>query len=214
MSSNSSSCRAPVVAVPTRQSFDAEYVRRLTRGDPEVERHFTAYFSDLLWLKLRSRLRSLELIHDVRQETFLRVLTTLRRKGGLEFPERLGAFVNAVCNNVLFEAYRTEARFGGTIDGLSDPPDPARDPETAMFFEDHRDRVRQVLTSLPQRDQDVLRMIFVEDVDRSQVCRRLQIADGYLRVLLHRAKARLRTRLSERFPGCYGATAIPWRASA
>ena len=43
------------------------------------------------------------MIEDIRQETFLRVLVTLRRKHGLEHPERLGAFVNSVCNNVFLE---------------------------------------------------------------------------------------------------------------
>ena len=91
-------------------AFDAQYVRLLTEGDPETERHFTAYFSELIRIKLRSKLRSPQLIEDVRQETFLRVLNTLRRKDGLQHPERLGAFVNTVCNNVMLEAIRGESR--------------------------------------------------------------------------------------------------------
>ena len=41
-------------------------------------------------------------LEDARQETFVRVLTTLKQRGGLDRPETLGAFVNSVCNNVLF----------------------------------------------------------------------------------------------------------------
>ena len=91
-------------------TFDGEYVRRLTDGDAETERHFTAYFSELIRIKLRSKLKSPHLIEEVRQETFLRVLNTLKRKGGLEHPERLGAFVNTVCNNVMMESIRGESR--------------------------------------------------------------------------------------------------------
>ena len=67
-----------------RQTFDSEYVRRLIDGDHETERNFVDYFDELLTLKLRSRLRSPELVQDVKQETFLRVLNTLRQRGGLE----------------------------------------------------------------------------------------------------------------------------------
>jgi RNA polymerase sigma-70 factor (ECF subfamily) len=186
----------------------------LTLGDPEVERHFTAYFTNLLRLKLRSRLRSPDLIQDARQETLLRVLTTLRCRSGLEHPERLGAFVNAVCNNVLLELYRASARFSPIKDELADPPDHARDPEMSLVSDDCRVQVHAVLNSLPRRDQEVLRMIFFEDADRAEICRRLGIEEGYLRVLLHRAKARFKTRLAERFPGGSAVTAILTRASA
>src|SRR5687768_15578763 len=92
-----------------RQTFDQEYVKRLVAGDAETEKHFTAYFGQLLNLKLRARLRSWQALEDVRQETFLRVFRTLRT-GEVQQPERLGAFVNSVCNNVLFESYRANKR--------------------------------------------------------------------------------------------------------
>ena len=85
------------------------YIGRLVAEDSLTERHFTQYFGELLSLKLRGRLSSPAAIEDVRQETFVRVLTTLKQRGGLDRPETLGAFVNTVCNNVLFELYRSES---------------------------------------------------------------------------------------------------------
>jgi len=70
-----------------------------------TQEHFAAYFSQLLQLKLRSATLP-QAIEDVRQETFARVFSVLR-KDGLRQPERLGAFVNMVCNHVLFEHYRS-----------------------------------------------------------------------------------------------------------
>lgn len=61
------------------QLFTSEYVQRLTGGDSEIERHFTNYFSELLQIKLRRSLRSSQSIEDIRQETFLRVFSALRR---------------------------------------------------------------------------------------------------------------------------------------
>ena len=46
----------------------------------------------------------------------MRVLTLVRGKGGLRQPDRLGPFVNSVCNHVLFEHYRSQKRTEATID--------------------------------------------------------------------------------------------------
>jgi RNA polymerase sigma-70 factor (ECF subfamily) len=40
----------------------------------------------------------------------MRELTLLRTKGGLRQPDRLGPFVNSVCNLVLLEHYRSQNR--------------------------------------------------------------------------------------------------------
>ena len=81
-----------------------------------------AYFSELIQLKLRSRLHSPQAIEDVRQETFSRVFAALRG-GKIRQPDRLGAFVNSMCNNVLLEHYRASSRdqFAGgrRAEGLS-----------------------------------------------------------------------------------------------
>jgi hypothetical protein len=66
-------------------SFDQDYLRRLASGDAVVEHHFSFYFGDLLLLKLRTRIRSPQLIEDIRQETLLRVLRIVR-KAGVEHP--------------------------------------------------------------------------------------------------------------------------------
>ena len=92
------------------QTFDAGYIEALCAGDLRVQEHFVDYFTELIHLKVRSRLPSRQAQEDARQETFARVLTTLRKENGLRQPERLGAFVNTVCNNVLFEQYRSSSR--------------------------------------------------------------------------------------------------------
>jgi len=79
-----------------RDSFDREYVQRLKDGDRDTERHFVSYFGELLLIKLRSRLRNHQMIEDLRQEAFVRVLTALKSSNRLNSPESLGAFVNSV----------------------------------------------------------------------------------------------------------------------
>ena len=175
-----------------RQSFDEQYVRKLTEGDPEVERHFSLYFGDLLLIKLRFRVRSPQLIEDARQETFSRVLTTLRRKGGLNNPERLGAFVNSVCDNVVLEMFRSEGRSFPMADDGREPADSRVDTEGELVSQERKKQVLRVLEEHPKKDRDLLRMVFLEERDKTEVCREFNVDREYLRVLLHRAKARFR----------------------
>ena len=176
-----------------RHNFDAEYIRRLVSGDPETERHFTDYFGQLLSIKLRSRLRSPALIEDAKQETFLRVLKTLRQKGGVQSAGGFGAFVNTVCNNVLFELYRSESRASPLEDEVGARiPDASTDVESTMTMDEDRARVRTVMASLPDKEKQLLHWLFFEEVDKDEVCRRLGIDRDYLRVLLHRAKLRFK----------------------
>lgn len=177
-----------------RFSFDGDYVQRLIAEDPETERHFTDYFGDLLSLKLRSRLRSPAQVEDARQETFVRVLTALKKKASLATPESLGAFVNAVCNNVLLETYRSAGRTTPLDDQPEEPEDSQPGAEWRVLKSEERDKVRQAIAGLPPRDRDLIRWLFFEDRDKDDVCRELNVDRGYLRVLFHRAKQRFRER--------------------
>ena len=178
-------------------SFDEAYVQRLRAADPATQQHFVAYFSELILIKLRARFLQQHVIDDVRQETFARVLTILKRENSLEHPERLGAFVNSVCNNVLLETYRASTRADGFEEGF-DPPDQNIDMDRALVSEQAQKQVRQVLAKLPERDRLILKQVFLEEKDKDQICREMGVDRDYLRVLLHRAKSQFRTKLGDR----------------
>jgi RNA polymerase sigma-70 factor, ECF subfamily len=179
-----------------RYDFDRAYVDRLIAEDPETEQHFTRYFGDLLTLKLRSRVRSTAQLEDAKQETFVRVLATLKQKGGIASPEALGAFVNSVCSNVVFELYRSGSRLTALDEG-HDEADEGRDVEATLMAAEEQTRVRAVLADLPQKDQEVLRLLFFDDRDKDTVCQELNVDRNYLRVLLHRAKTHFRDRFAD-----------------
>lgn len=169
-------------------SFDEAYLKRLRDRDFPTEQHFVAYFRKLLVIKLRSRLRSSQAVDDIAQETFLRVFKTMQAEGGIRQPERLGAFVNSVCNNVLQEFYRS-ANHGTPLD--DDPPEPVDkviDLEGLLVTKQTREQVRKVLGLLGEKDRQLLRSIFLEEKEKDEVCREFGVDRDYLRVLLHRAK--------------------------
>ncbi len=174
-------------------SFDEAYVERLRNGDPPTEQHFVAYFEQLLRIKLRSRTLPSDKVEDLRKETFFRVIGALRRDGGVRQPARFGAFVNSICNNVILEYYRSSARNQPLEDSHLEIPDKVLDLEGMMVTKQASEHVRQILVSMPPRDRDLLRAIFLDDKDKDSVCKEFKVDRDYLRVLLHRAKDKFRS---------------------
>lgn len=195
------------------QAFDAPYVERLRSGDFRTQEHFVAYFSELIQLKLRARLRSPQAIEDVRQETFVRVFAALRSPGGIRQPERLGAFVNSICNNVLLEHYRSSSRSDSLDDEpQNELPDPAMDVLGAVAAKQMEEKVREILDEMSERDRRILREVFLEERDKDDVCRDFGVDRDYLRVLLHRAKQSFKSlylkNIERRPPGVTAASKV------
>lgn len=175
-------------------AFDASYLEKLRSGDARTEEHFASYFRELIQLKLRSRLSSKEAIEDVQQETFVRVLSAIKTGEGLRQAERLGAFVNSVCNHVLLEYYRGQRRTEPIEEAEPSKTLAAalvrQGPDAFQLLEtmDTERGVREIMDKLAERDRSLLRKVFLEERDKDEVCRELGVNREYLRVLIHRAK--------------------------
>jgi RNA polymerase sigma-70 factor (ECF subfamily) len=170
--------------------FDAEYVRKLADGDPATESHFSAYFERFIFTKMRARKVSVEMAEDVCQETLLRVLKSLRQGSGVSQPERFGAFVNAVSNNVFLELTHKQSRHSLVDEDTPEPVDKAAGAETKLITEERKQMVAAVLEELLPKEREILRLVFFEEADRRQISEQFQVDPDYLRVLLHRAKSK------------------------
>jgi RNA polymerase sigma-70 factor (ECF subfamily) len=169
--------------------FDDAYVRRLRDGDRETVDHFYGYFRELLYRVAYRTLHSREQTDDAVQTVFLRAWSRL---GDLREGSKLGAFMRGFCNYVVLEFNR-----GGK------PTDPIDDnliyigPDQYEQFRIAQLRVvvREILAELEKDspgDAKVLRAVFLDDVDKDELCRRLNVTRKNLRVILHRAKKKFR----------------------
>jgi len=170
------------------QDFDADYLDRLRSGDIKTQKHFAAYFGELIRMKVAKRLRSTAEIDDVRQETLTRVLRLLTEER-LRQPERLGPFVNSVCDNLLHEHQRAHTR-ELPVDGemANVIPDPGVSVLEAISRRQLQQKVRQTLDELPEKDRCLLKAVFLEERSKDELCREFGVTRDYLRVLVCRAK--------------------------
>src|ERR1051325_947442 len=143
-------------------AFDEEYVRQLQEQVTAVEDHFATYCGRLLTNYLSPRIKSPELREDISQETLLRVLIVLRRGDGLKRPECLGAFVLAVCQNVLREFVRAQLRYS-QIGEHDVRPDTAPNPEMQAIRRQMQSVVARAVAQLGARDREVLTIPLSED---------------------------------------------------
>lgn len=173
-------------------AFDRVYVDRLRDGDPAVEQHFISYFAPFLHMMLRSRSTPPDLIDDITQESFARVLAAVRREGGIRQPERFGAFVCTTCKNVLYERRRANQKAAPLEDSHFEIPDKVIDLDGFLASKQLMKVVREILDRMPARDAAILRSIFLEEKEKDEVCYEFGVDRDYLRVCLHRAKERFR----------------------
>jgi RNA polymerase sigma-70 factor (ECF subfamily) len=168
--------------------FDAAYISGLRAHDPAIENHFVKYFSPILQRKLRRHSSSWILTSDVQQETFTRVLAAIRAGWKIHRPERLGAFVSGVCNNVLFELWRSGRRYQPLENVEPCRADEAMLPHDIFVRGETARQTRLVLSRLSVKNKRLLEAIFFEETDRDQLCEELGVSRTNLRLLLHRAK--------------------------
>ncbi|HEV7522197.1 MAG TPA: sigma-70 family RNA polymerase sigma factor [Candidatus Angelobacter sp.] len=183
--------------------FNATYIDSLRQGDPSTEEHFVSHFSPILLRKLRKKLHSTDLAHDLRQETFLRILTVLRSDHGIREPERFEFFVLGVCNNVLHETYRQQkkvVRLDPELEMVSNAPS----PDICAMAAETADDMKRMLSGLSPRVRAILEAAVLEEQDRDGICLKFGVNRNHLRLLICRAKKTLRVCAQKQLTGKTG----------
>ena len=127
-------------------------------------------------------------VDDVVQETLVRFLRALQSEK-IRNPESTAAFLSGICNNVIHE-YKRRLWKEPLSDPDSSPPERSADLGADML--ELRQVIGVVMTRLSQLDRDILRAFFLEEKDKSEICRVMGLSDIQFRVALFRAKERFR----------------------
>ena len=168
--------------------FDAAYVDDLRNGRTTTAEHFCGYFTQAISRSLRHRADGY--IDDVRQETFVRVLSALRRPGAIQNPERFGAYVMSVARYVLQEVQRRrDWSMPGEYDSYSHTQP---DPEAVASSAETQERVMRALATLGERDRKLLSLALLDEKDHDEISLELDVKRCSVAVMLYRARIRLR----------------------
>jgi RNA polymerase sigma-70 factor (ECF subfamily) len=206
---------------------DAELLGRLRAGDEDAFMEIVARYSPLMRRIALGYVRSPAVADDVVQEAWLGVLTGLGRFEGRSSLKTwiLRILMNQARTRATREARslpfsalaRDEeddgpavdpARFGPDGGWKSLPDDWRTLPEERLLAKETLAVLRQAVDALPERQREVFLLRDVEGWESGEVAAALELSTGNERVLLHRARAKVRAAL-ERELG----EGEAWRAS-
>lgn len=170
-----------------RSNPDAELVSAALRGDADA---FTLLFhrhAGAVRTTARCHVRDHHRVHDVCQETFLRAYTRLST---LREPARFRPWLLQVARHVAIDEQRRRARTRTEPldeDAASCPDEPA----TIVELDELRDELTRGLAKLSPRDASALRLAG-RGAAPAQIATALGVTPGAAKVVVHRARRRLR----------------------
>lgn len=173
----------------------AEPVAAAGGSDPDaMAAELSHRFRDRLRFFAARRLRDRNLAEDVAQETLRRVLEALRA-GRVENLAALPGFLFETARHICQQRSRSDGREVRAYQRLGESggeePSVPGDPLTDLISEERRDAVRRALSQLPEGDQALLQMSYVEGLSTDEIAGRLDAQPGAIRVRRHRAVKRM-----------------------
>ncbi|HEY3367627.1 MAG TPA: sigma-70 family RNA polymerase sigma factor [Symbiobacteriaceae bacterium] len=160
-----------------------------------LERLVDAYGDGILqlaYLQVKDR----DLAEDIFQEVFTRVYLNLHKFRGDSSPRTwmYRITINLCRDRLRSPALRRVLLLGEDFLGVSPEPDDVED--TALAAADKAVLLAAV-TDLPPEYREVVLLYYYEEMDTREVAETLALSEGTVRSRLHRARAKLRTALSE-----------------
>ena len=171
-------------------------------GDKQAERDLFSRFHRGVVLMLRRRLTDRWLAEDLANDALREVLEILRARP-LEQPEKLAAFIHGVAVNLARNARRKQARQKTEADTetVEAALDQGADPASLNMRASLAQVVRTLLATLPvARDRQILIRYYLDEDDKQDICRDLQLSAEHFDRVVHRARQRMRAHIDKLAP--------------
>jgi RNA polymerase sigma-70 factor (ECF subfamily) len=176
---------------------EADLVALLRAGDEAAMAQLVKQWSPAMFRVARSFVDSRQSAEDVVQDAWLGMLSGL---ASLEGRSSLRTWTFTILVNRARTRGAREARTVPQPEWEDGAVEPARSPEGVLLSEEFLLELDRALSELPPRQRQVVTMRDVCGMTAEEVCATLGISAANQRVLLHRARAVLRTALA----GYYG----------
>ena len=182
----------PMPAPPLPETDDPTMALAVAEGDREAEAELYRRLAPRVRLYGLRHLRDPAAADDLAQDVLVMAFAKLR-EGEVREPERLASFVLGIARRLAAEHRRRRDRRQGLLDRFGDVLRPHRDQEPP----EEEPRVAGCLQSLAERERTVVVLSFWDDRPAAEIADTLGMTSGNVRVVRHRALARLRRCLEE-----------------
>jgi RNA polymerase sigma-70 factor (ECF subfamily) len=210
-------------------SRDAEVIARLKAGDEAAFNELISAYGPALLRVALAHVRTRSVAEEVVQETWLGVLRGLDR---FEGRSSLKTWIFKILTNIAITRGVRESRtipFSGLAEReASDPEEPVdatrflpadhdrwphhwalgptrwETPEEGLLSGETRDCILRAIETLPPAQRTVITLRDIEGWPSAEVCDALDVSEGNQRVLLHRARSKVRAAVED----YYGAVEV------
>ena len=208
----------------TASADDARVIAALRAGDEHAFAMLVEQYNGALQRLAFVYVKDRSVAEEVVQETWIGLLQSLDR---FEGRSSLKTWLFRILMNVARSRARKESRsipFSSLADPFAEPGEPSvdpdrfqqagarspghwasppgrwhGDPEAQAVSSETRIRISAAIQALPDTQREVITLRDVEGLRSEEVCNLLQISDTNQRVLLHRARSKVRASLAAYF---------------
>lgn len=169
---------------------DAQLAQRIAKtaaGDSAAESELYRRLAPRVRLYGLRHLRDRHAAHDLMQQVLLTTLERLRA-GTVREPEKIASFVLGMCRMKVLEIRRGTQRRKALLEAYGGTE--AFDAPELLALD--QDRLGKCLDALAERERSVVVLTFFADKPGDEVATDLGLSAGNVRVIRHRALARLR----------------------
>jgi RNA polymerase sigma-70 factor (ECF subfamily) len=180
--------------ITTGDITDAALARAIADADdarPVAEAELYRRFAPRVRLYGLRHLRDEDAAQDLAQQVMLLTIERLRA-GEVRDPDQIGSFILGTSRMMAGAAQRRQRRRQALHERFI-APEAAADPQEPLDL----DRLAHCLGQLAQRERLVLILTFYEERESTDVAAALAMSGGAVRVLRHRALARMRTCITD-----------------
>jgi RNA polymerase sigma-70 factor (ECF subfamily) len=142
---------------------------------------------------IRMRVGGEDLAQDLTATVFERAIS---RQHTLRKPESFGAWLFRIARTTVAGHYRNH-RPTVPLDLAASQEAPDLSPPELLMRQQEYARVRQALSTLSEREQEIIRLKFGGGLRNKEIARVLRLRAGHVAVILYRALRKLRVDLEE-----------------
>ncbi len=128
---------------------------------------------------------------DLVQDVLLLTLERLRA-GAVRDPAQIVSFVLGACRRLVADGRKGDRRRRALEERFLPAGEPAVDAPKFGAVDVDRNRLDHCLGALAERERAVVQLTFLAEADPDEIAAALRLAPGHVRVVRHRALARLR----------------------